>query len=207
MAGSDLVIDGLSIRGLGPISLTVEAGCCVGLSGPSGIGKSSFLRAVADMEPHDGGVFLGERDRASLSAPEWRRLVGMLPSESAWWADGVAAHFLFPERVRPGVLGLRPEVLSWPVKRLSSGERQRLALLRLLDREPEALLLDEPTANLDESSVLLVEALILGYARERQVPVLWVGHGREQLKRVAGRVVALDAAGQLVASDGKGGCP
>ena len=50
--GMDLIIEKLLIRGLGPLSLTVAAGTCVGLSGPSGIGKSSLLRAVADMEPH-----------------------------------------------------------------------------------------------------------------------------------------------------------
>ena len=201
--GADLIIENLRIRGLGPLSLTVAAGTCVGLSGPSGIGKSSLLRAVADMEPHDGSVRLGEVDRTALSAPEWRRRVGMLPSESAWWADGVADHFLAPEKVKPEVLGLRREVFSWPVKRLSSGERQRLSVLRLLDREPMALILDEPTSNLDEASALQVESLILRYSRERQVPVLWVGHGKEQLKRVAQRVVSFDATGTLRDADGE----
>ncbi len=195
--GADLIIENLVIRGLGPLTLTVPAGTCVGLSGPSGIGKSSLLRAVVDMEPHEGRVRLGDMDRGTFSAPEWRRKVGMLPSESIWWLDGVGEHFLATEKVRPDVLGLREEVLSWPVKRLSSGERQRLSLLRLLDREPMALILDEPTANLDEASALQVEALILAYARERQAPVLWVGHGKEQLKRVAQRVVVLDATGAL----------
>jgi len=201
--GGDLIIDDLAIRGLGPVRLTVPAGTCVGISGPSGIGKSSLLRAVADMEPHEGRVRLGATARDSLAASEWRRRVGLLPSESAWWADDVAAHFLAPETVCPQVLGLREEVLTWPVKRLSSGERQRLSLLRLLDREPLALLLDEPTANLDEESIRLVESLILGYARERQAPVLWVGHARAQLKRVSGRVVSFDAEGVLREADGE----
>ena len=195
--GGDLVIDALSIRGIGPISLTVEAGTCVGLSGPSGIGKSSFLRALADMDPHEGSVRLGALRREDISAPEWRRKVGVLPSESAWWSDGVAEHFLFPERVVPGSLGLPEGVLSWAVKRLSSGERQRLSLLRLLDREPMALILDEPTANLDEATALQVEGLMLRYAREREVPVLWVSHGKAQLQRISHRLVALNAQGLL----------
>jgi len=199
----DLIIDDLAIRGLGPVRLTVPAGTCVGISGPSGIGKSSLLRAVADMEPHEGRVSLGATARDSLPASEWRRKVGMLPSESAWWADGVAEHFLSPETVRPQLLGLREEVLAWPVKRLSSGERQRLSLLRLLDREPMALLLDEPTANLDEESTRRVEALILSYARKRRVPVIWVGHAMAQLNRVAGRVVSFDANGVLRDADGE----
>lgn len=203
--GADLIIEDLMIRGLGPLTLTVPAGTCVGLSGPSGIGKSSLLRAVVDMEPHEGRVRLGDMDRGALSAPEWRRMVGMLPSESIWWVDGVKEHFLAPEKVCTEALGLREEVLSWPVKRLSSGERQRLSLLRLLDREPMALILDEPTANLDEASALKVEALILAYARKRQAPVLWVGHGKAQLKRVAQRVVVLDATGALHDAGEEGG--
>ncbi|VFQ43537.1 ABC transporter ATP-binding protein [Desulfoluna butyratoxydans] len=203
MQGGDLIIDDLVIRGLGPVRLTVPAGTCVGVSGPSGIGKSSLLRAVADMEPHDGRVCLGATDRDALCASEWRRMVGLLPSESAWWADGVAQHFLTPEAVCPEALGLREEVLTWPVKRLSSGERQRLSLLRLLDRRPRALLLDEPTANLDGESTRRVESLILDYAQTHRAPVIWVGHSVDQLNRVAQRVVSFDADGVLREAGGE----
>lgn len=204
--GGDLILEALAIRGIGPISLTIPAGTCLGLSGPSGIGKSSLLRAVVDMEPHEGRVSLGRSRRETFTAPQWRRMVGMLPSESMWWADEVSAHFLFPEKVRPELLGLPGAVLSWSVKRLSSGERQRLSLLRLLDREPMALILDEPTANLDETTTRQVETLILEYAEAHTAPVLWVSHGKEQLQRVSRRVVTLNAKGLLYDADG-GECP
>ena len=197
MSAGDLRLDEVTIRDVQPVSFTVPAGTCVGLCGPSGIGKSSLLRAVADMEPHGGRLFLGETESQTLSASQWRRRVGLLPSESMWWSDEVRAHFLCPDKVRPEVLGLRPDVLSWPVKRLSSGERQRLALLRLLDREPEALLLDEPTANLDGTSTERVETVIRDYAREHGAPVIWVGHSVAQLRRVSHRVLAFDNTGAL----------
>jgi ABC-type multidrug transport system ATPase subunit len=91
-------------------------------------------------------------------APDWRRRVGLLPAESGWWADRVGAHFITTNDARnPATtptpilarLGFEPDVLDWDVQRLSSGERQRLGLARLLLNRPEVLLLDEATANLD----------------------------------------------------------
>ena len=77
--------------------------------------------------------------------------------------------------------------MDWTVSRLSTGERQRLALLRLLGNQPEALLLDEPTASLDVANVGQVENMINEYRRENDVPVLWVTHDPNQAKRVADR--------------------
>jgi ABC-type iron transport system FetAB ATPase subunit len=74
------------------------------------------------------------------------------------------------------------------VSRLSSGEKQRLALLRALSVGPEALLLDEPTANLDADSTAGVEAWLTGIARGKRLPVLWVAHDNNQIERVAQRL-------------------
>lgn len=189
MAMADLRVHGLRFLDWEAMSFVVAAGECVGLSGDSGSGKSLLLRGLADLDPHAGEVSLGGARCSEMAAPEWRRRVGMLAAESRWWFDGVRAHF--PEGVDAGLfeaLGFAGgEVLDWEVRRLSAGERQRLALARLLARRPEALLLDEPTANLDERSAGLVEALIASYREEHGAPVLWVGHSGEQLRRVAGR--------------------
>jgi ABC-type iron transport system FetAB ATPase subunit len=170
-------------------SFVVAAGECVGLAGESGSGKSLLLRGIADLDPHGGDAVLGG-DRCSEMPPAvWRKRVGMLASESRWWFDEVRPHF--PEEVDAELfegLGFSgDEVLDWEVRRLSAGERQRLALARLLARRPEALLLDEPTANLDARSAEMVEALIEGYRQQHGAPVLWVGHSAEQLRRVADR--------------------
>ena len=89
-------------------------------------------------------------------------------------------------------LGLNEGILTQPITRLSSGEKQRLALLRLLANQPRVLLLDEPTANLDPQNVQRVEAAIEAYRREQGAAVLWVTHDRQQAVRVAGRCLRFE---------------
>lgn len=169
----------------GPFNLTVHVAQCVGITGPSGIGKTLFLRAVADMDPHEGNLRLDGTDSRDVSAPGWRRQVGILPAESRWWEPTVGDHF--PEVDEPlfGTLGLNRDVLTWPVGRLSSGERQRLALLRLISNRPKVLLLDEPTANLDRRNTERVEQVVADYRERYGAAVIWVGHDDDQLSRVA----------------------
>lgn len=84
-------------------------------------------------------------------------------------------------------LGFEPDVVAWSVSRLSTGERQRLALARLLAQDPEALLLDEATANLDPANRERVELVLANYRTSRAAAVLWVSHDPEQRERLGGR--------------------
>ena len=129
------------------------------MRGPSGAGKTLLLRAVADLDPNEGRVTLDGRDRSTMSGPEWRRLVGYVPAEPGWWADTVGEHFGEWTAALAFLrdLGFREEAKAWPITRLSTGERQRLALVRALIMRPRVLLLDEPTAALDVASVAAVE--------------------------------------------------
>jgi putative ABC transport system ATP-binding protein len=154
----------------------VAAGECLCISGASGSGKTLLLRAIADLDPSDGRVYLGDEERFSMSAPEWRRRVGYLPAESAWWAETVGEHFPQYELEFLGELGFDPAVLGRRVTRLSTGERQRLALLRQLSTTPQALLLDEPTASLDPANTERIEALLGRYRQETGAAVVWVSH-------------------------------
>ena len=170
---------------LAPVDLRVEAGQCVGISGVSGSGKTVLLRALADLDPSDGRVTLDDRERGEFSGPQWRRQVGYLPAESAWWDERIRSHFPGRRVQQLDALGLGLEVLRRTVSRLSTGERQRLALLRLLNHTPQVLLLDEPTGNLDPKNTRRVEALVLEYRRARNAAVLWVSHDPRQIQRVA----------------------
>ncbi len=193
---SRLRIEDLRYHIFGPIDLEIEAGECVGLAGPSGSGKSLLLRALADLDPYSGTLMLDETHCGDLSAPRWRRLVGMLPAEPQWWEESVGDHFTKhftkddpapPDPELLGRLGFAPDVMEWSIGRLSSGERQRLGLARLLAARPRALLLDEPTANLDPANVGTVEALLAEYRTQERAPVLWVTHDPAQMPRVAAR--------------------
>ena len=198
---SRLRVDHLSIHDVGPVSLEIHKGECVGLSGPSGSGKTLFLKAIADMEPHGGKICLDGTEQALVFAPDWRRQVALLPAESAWWADTVSEHFVHSDANGFDRLGFDAHILTWPVSRLSSGERQRLALLRLLESQPRLLLLDEPTANLDEGNAASVEQLIRSYREETGAAVVWVGHQTAQLHRVASRFFTMEG-GRLRAVGG-----
>lgn len=187
-----LVVDNLSRPNLGPVALTLETGECVALRGASGAGKTLLLRAIADLDPADGRVALGGCDRDAMPAPEWRRLVGYLPAEPAWWADTVAEHFPQWDGGLAAELLLPEGVRDAPVARLSTGERQRLAIIRALLVGPRVLLLDEPTAALDARARDRVEAL-LAERRRAGLALLWVTHDDEQAARVASRTLTVEA--------------
>lgn len=189
---STLSINELAVLDIQPVSFTLQAGECVGLSGPSGEGKSLLLRAMADLIPHSGKIHLDGEECDHINPAQWRRRVGLLLAESHWWSDRVGDHFSEPDMAMVTALGFGEAVFDWQVSRCSSGEKQRLALLRLLANQPQVLLLDEPTASLDPDSVRRVESLIEKYRHEHGAPVLWVSHDPVQLGRVASRQLRLE---------------
>ncbi|MGB5301130.1 MAG: ATP-binding cassette domain-containing protein [Thiogranum sp.] len=185
----------LSSSNLSDLSFSLSASELVCLSGPSGTGKTLMLRSLADLDVSQGSVYLQGVQREQMPPTEWRRQVGYLAAESRWWSETVGEHF---PRVQADIfsqLGFEDEVLGWQAERLSSGERQRLALARLLSNQPRILLLDEPTANLDPVNTQRVERLVTDYLRRNRAACLWVTHAADQIERVAGRVLYLDSHG------------
>lgn len=166
------------------IKLNNELVC---LSGASGSGKSLLLRAIADLIEHKGEAFLDGKKCAEITPVQWRKWVGLLPAESAWWRDKVGDHFSGDSSSYLSQLNLSDACLSWDVSRCSTGEKQRLAIARLLENKPKVLLLDEPTASLDPESVIAVESVIKHYVSKFKVPVIWVSHDQQQIKRLADR--------------------
>jgi ABC-type iron transport system FetAB ATPase subunit len=198
---------GLALAGLrsalaGPFDLTLEPGACAAITGPSGSGKSLLLRMVADLDPNEGQVHLDGRERSTWSAPDWRKRVIYVAAESGWWAEDVAQHFPAAERTAARAtterFGLKSELLDGTVARLSTGEKQRLALARALLRAPSVLLLDEPTSALDDESRERVE-LVLRERMAEGLSILMVTHDGRQAQRLARRHYLM-SAGRLEAA-------
>ena len=197
---SQLIIENLRFRDRGPYSFAIAGGECLGLQGASGAGKTLLLRAIVDLDPHQGSLRLDDLECDNIPAPQWRKKVSMLPAESCWWMDVVEDHFQNFSAVPQehlARLGFGPEVGGWQVSRLSTGEKQRLAILRMLENRPRALLLDEPTASLDRANSNGVEQLLSEYGRTNNAPLLWVSHDPDQLDRVADRCLFMQVDGSL----------
>jgi len=183
---------------LHPATLRLEQGECGVIMGPSGSGKSLLARAIVDLDPNEGSVRWGGRARESMPAPAWRRLVGYVPAEPGWWAERAGAHFPAdaPDAARVvawlEAVGLTPDVLRRRVAHLSSGERQRLALVRALVMRPELLILDEPTGALDAASTARVEEL-LKTLLEGGMTLLLITHDAAQAARLGRRFWRMEA--------------
>lgn len=174
------------VLNLKPVNIEVnEEVVC--LSGPSGAGKSLFLRAIADLIEHRGEAFLDKTKCSETNPVQWRKWVGFLPAESSWWLDKVGDHFTKENNPYLSLLNLPEDCFNWDISRCSTGEKQRLAIARLLALQPKVLLLDEPTASLDADSVAAVESIIKHYANEFHVPVIWVSHDKLQIERLMNR--------------------
>lgn len=190
-------MEGLNIQNLSFIEwkhldLSVAESEVVCLLGDSGSGKSLLLRAIADLIVNEGEVSLWGKGRESFSPPEWRKRVGYLAAEVLWWEETVDLHFSKPlSREDLDKVNLPHDAGEWAPSRLSMGERQRLGILRMLDRSPEVLLLDEPTANLDENSSSVVEKVLLDYIGEESAPTLWVTHSEDQAGRLGHRILEM----------------
>lgn len=177
---------------IGPWSFRVEAGHCLGIAGPSGVGKSVLLRILADLLPHQGEAEVDGVACSAMPAPTWRRTVRYCAAASGWWADTVAEHYtdIGAAKLNAGKISLTPDLFDKNPAQLSTGERQRMALLRSLENDPGFLLLDEPTSALDAATTAQVEALIAGKMRNGMGVVL-VSHDGGQLERLSSSILEM----------------
>jgi putative ABC transport system ATP-binding protein len=187
--------DGELIRAVDGVSLTISAGEFVALYGPSGSGKTTLLlMAACLLTPDRGSVLFDGQDITHYSRHEGnryrRREVGVVlqsfklePGASVLenvglrlvadgWTMGEACDAARPWLERVG-LGAR---LKQEVTHLSMGERQRVAIARALVNEPNLLLMDEPTGNLDSQRGWETLGLLRELCHERDIPALLVTH-------------------------------
>jgi UDP-glucose/iron transport system ATP-binding protein len=181
-----LRVEYLAVPGLPTLSFEVAAGECLTVEGPSGSGKTRLLRAIADLDPAEGYVHFEGVERREMPGPKWRRRVRYAATEPGWWASTVREHLPKDAKLDRllAALALEDRHLDCPVFELSTGERQRLGLIRALADEPRVLLLDEPTSALDATAVALVEELIR-YQLLAERTVLLVSHDAGQIERLA----------------------
>jgi tungstate transport system ATP-binding protein len=181
-----------TVRGL---TLTIGAGAPTVLVGPNGSGKSTLLRlAMGLIAPTSGRVTWGGRAESdgARRAMVFQRPVMLRRSAAGNIAYALAAAG-FGRAVRAArTAGLLAQVgLSYvadrPARRLSGGEQQRLALARALAREPEILLLDEPTASLDPAATKAVEDIVRAIAASG-VKIVMATHDLGQAHRLAGEI-------------------
>ncbi|HEX2251991.1 MAG TPA: molybdenum ABC transporter ATP-binding protein [Thermoanaerobaculia bacterium] len=189
--------------------LTAPAPGVTALFGPSGAGKTTLLRALAGLERAAGVVEVAGRrwqdTAAGVFLPTHRRPLGYVAQEAALFAHRtVRGNLRYALERTPagrrrldveeaarrvgleGLLERRPEGLS-------GGERQRVALARALLRSPDLLLLDEPLAALDAAAKAEILPYLERLGRELAMPVLYVTHSRDEVLRIADRLVLLDA--------------
>jgi putative ABC transport system ATP-binding protein len=193
------------------LSFSVAAGERLAITGPTGSGKTLLLRALAGLDPLDEGtVALGGTSMEQIAMPRYRAQVRLLPQRPTMLEGTVEENLRLPFRLRvhrsrafPREAALayfaelsRPAAfLEGRAERLSGGEGQLVALVRTLLTSPRVLLLDEPTASLDDATTRALEALVTSWLREGEDrAAIWTSHHEEQLERVVDRRVALASA-------------
>ncbi len=191
------------------IDLLVPEGRMVAIVGPSGAGKTTLLKLLLGLYwPSVGTIHVGSSRLDRHNAPLWRQSVGAVLQEDQLISGSIADNIAFlddkPDMVRieqaAARAGIAEEIAQQPMgylslvgdlgSSLSSGQKQRLLIARALYREPDVLLLDEGTANLDEDNEQRLAGLIGGLPITRIV----VAH-RPALVRHADIVLRLDRDG------------
>lgn len=190
------------------VSFAFRAGEFYTVLGKSGAGKSSLLRLLNRLdEPDSGTVVFEGKDYREYAPCDLRRQVGFLFETPYLFpltiADNIryAQPDLTPSRCEKLLeqSGLPADYLDKDVSSLSSGERQRVAIARLLATNPKVLLLDEPTSRLDPKATELIERLVLSLVEESGLSVIMVTHFPEQARRLGGQSLLM-SGGRIVES-------
>ncbi|MFH0301225.1 ABC transporter ATP-binding protein [Bradyrhizobium sp. 31Argb] len=178
--GSRIVIDKLNLR--------IERGEFVALLGESGCGKTTLLRALAGLDPIDGGRIVAPR-RPAVVFQEHR----LLPWDSLWRNVSLGLQVKDPRQRAAAALaeeGLGDRLDDWP-RNLSGGQAQRVALARALVQQPELLLLDEPFAALDALTRIRMHDLVRELVASHRPGVLLVTHDVDEAITLADRILVM----------------
>ena len=171
------------------ISLTVHKGDIVTVTGPSGGGKSTLLL----ISPTSGKIYYKEKEISTYEPTEYRKQVSYFFQNAVLFDQTVRQNLSFPADIREEnfdevrakegleTVQLPSTYLDKPVKDLSGGEKQRVALIRNLMYPPEVLLMDEVTSSLDKENREIILSFIRRLNEEEQVTILWITHNQEEI--------------------------
>lgn len=195
--------------GLEDVSVHIDKGDFVFLVGPSGAGKSTFIRLLLrDIEADEGEITVGEYKVTGMSnriVPKYRRKIGtvfqdfkLLPKKTAYENVAFALEVLhknsrFIRKQVPQILsivGISDKAHKYPDE-LSAGEQQRVAIARAIVNNPQVLIADEPTGNLDPATAWEIMDL-LEQINLRGTTVVMVTHAKDIVDNMNKRVIAID---------------
>ncbi len=188
--------------------LTLKQGLIYGIIGPSGSGKSTLLRVINLLTPPSEGAYLYRGEPLPGNGREkllLQRKMSLVFQKTLLFRDSVFNNVAYglsargysrsEINFRVGELLEQVGLLELARRRadtLSGGEAQRVAIARAMVFDPELLLLDEPTANLDPGNIELIEKMICSMSREKHITVVMVTHNVFQARRIADEVIFID---------------
>ena len=196
--------------GLDDVTVNIDKGEFVFLVGPSGAGKSTFIKLMLkDIDPDSGEINVGEYHVNKLSnrlVPKYRRKIGtvfqdfkLLPKKTVYENVAFAMEVVHkPARqIRKQVpqilslVGISDKADKYPHE-LAGGEQQRVAIARAIVNNPQVLIADEPTGNLDPVTAWGIMDL-LDQINMRGTTVLMVTHAKDIVNRMDKRIIAIDS--------------
>jgi iron complex transport system ATP-binding protein len=192
------------------LSFQLQPGELLGLVGPNGCGKTSIIKALSRvLSPSSGRILLDGKDLATFSRNALARIIGVVPQNPylpetftvfevvvlgrnpyLGLFSGESAHDITVVRQameRTGIINLAKRRIG----ELSGGEKQRVTIARVLTQEPQIILLDEPTANLDIAQQLEILDLITGMCREKNMACLLAIHDLNVAAQYCTRIIML----------------
>jgi tungstate transport system ATP-binding protein len=188
-----------SIKALEDINLEVVGGKTITLLGVNGAGKSTLLRVIAGLEKRDKGNIL--LDGQDINGKKLRQIATLVFQKTVMFNRSVYGNLAYGLKTR----GKKDHEIKEKIgqellavglgnfekrkaRKTSGGEQQRISLARAFLLNPQILLLDEPTANLDPNSATIIERAIVNRTKEKSIIIL-ATHNLSQAKRLANEVV------------------